>query len=506
LTLQSFKINLQLPGQAEWEIPEEINKMSCNCKEHGDNIGKRKDYQYAVKVVVGNIPENTQGAPLPWGSYYTKVNIHNYSRCDCVTFKWKVAIGNPGLRVGPISGFSERKLCADEALEITNRDIIKQLKQGDALPSHFEGWVVMESPEELDVVAVYATAKSDKDGVNTFHTERVQPRCMVPCDDLFGDLATGAAMWEVQHPGQSTYSWAILTPRNDAWIAPPVSAVWVSPSGDENKDDSSGEFIYRLRFKLCSGFSDPVINFALAADDKAQVKLNGQNVSGSGTPNYVSMTNYSISNGFKIGDNELTVIVNNAGGPTGLLINGTILVKGGQCPGEGFGRWPCPEICYKAHVKKLWPWVTGQDGWLGEVCNGQTAGTVGQRRRLEAFTAHLTGTVAPGTRIVYAGNVEHDGWTHHWLDSDWTKEGDVCGTTGSGKRMEAIEVRFIVAPPCCSVTYRVHMRHKPLSDLFNGNQGDGYWSDWMRDGAEAGTTGQNRRIEAIEMKVECITR
>jgi hypothetical protein len=313
-------------------------------------------------------------------------------------------------------------------------------------------------------------------------------------------------MWEVQRPGQSAFNWAVLTPRNDAWIAPPATAVWVSPSGDGNRDEPAGEYVCRLRFKLCSGFSDPVIKFALAADDKAQVKLNGQLITGSGTPNYVSMTSYTITNGFKIGENELTIVVNNTGGPTGLLVNGTILVKGGQCPGEGFGRWPCPDICYKAHVKKLWPWVTGQDGWLEEVCNGQTAGTVGEHRRLEAYTAHLTGTVAPGTRIEYCGHIEDDGWTHHWDDHAWTQEGNVCGTTGSGKRMEAIAVRFVVAPPCCSVTYRVHMRHKPILDLFNQDRANGGWSGWLSDGDVAGTTGENRRIEAIEMKVECIAK
>ena len=37
-----------------------------------------------------------------------------------------------------------------------------------------------------------------------------------------------------------------------------------------------------------------------------------------------------------------------------------------------------------------------------------------------------------------------------------------------------------------------------------GNSESGGNSAWMSDGAVAGTTGQNRRIEAIWMDVDCV--
>lgn len=38
-------------------------------------------------------------------------------------------------------------------------------------------------------------------------------------------------------------------------------------------------------------------------------------------------------------------------------------------------------VCYEAHVAGL--------GWLGEVCDGQVAGTTGQARQLEALRVRI---------------------------------------------------------------------------------------------------------------------
>ena len=406
-------MNVCMPSSARPEQYDERKQkiMSCSCNDHGGTTSGRRDYQYAVKVVVGSIPKTDPEFPLPAGNYFTKVNVHNSSRCDCVTFKWKVAVGHPGLGVGPISGFSEATLCADEALEIVNRDMFSKLEEvfRDALPAHFEGWVVIETPEELDVVAVYASSGIDHDQVSALHTERVQPRCMIACEDLYGDISTGTAMWEVQRPGESEFNWAFLSRPHAAWVTTP-DAVWVTPSENGFQvREPQGNYTYRLPFKLCSGFSDASIRFALAADNRPAVFLNGQAVNPtSGTPNttltnFTSLTDYVITTGFQSGSNELTIVVYNEGGPTGLLVHGSLEVKGGQCPGEEFPRWPCPDISYQVHVRKLFPWVTGADGWLSWTSNGDMAGTIGQHRRIEAYRAVLAGTVAPGTQIEYCG-------------------------------------------------------------------------------------------------------
>jgi Clostridial hydrophobic W len=467
--------------------------MSCGCGCDSHEAGSvQKDYQYAVKIVAGKLDPKTDAEnPLPHGSYFTKVNIHNFSRCDCTTFRWKVALGNPGLRVGPISGFFDATLCADEALEIANRDIFRALEKSGIKPgTHVEGWVVIETPAELDVVAVYGTAAKASGEINAFHTERVQPRCLTVCEDYFADISTGVAPWEFRGPGTlptSPYTLTTLSLPHPAWGAAPAGSVWVVPNTMQNVP---GDFTYRLQFRLCTGFSTPSLNLTLLADDVAKVFLNGVSVPLTGIGGMSAPSTAVATTGFQAGLNELTIVVKNAIGPTGLVLSGSIEAANGLCAGDTAPRLPCPEICYEVYTRHF----AGQSGggwWSSSSCNGDEAGTTGQHRRMEAFRAHLTGPVIPGTAIEYQGHVQGSGWTA------WTPEGADCGTVGQHLRMEAIRVRFVVAPVCCSVSYQVHMKQGILT-------GGGGWGPWEHDGAQAGTTGQNRRIEAVKMRVDCI--
>ena len=73
----------------------------------------------------------------------------------------------------------------------------------------------------------------------------------------------------------------------------------------------------------------------------------------------------------------------------------------------------------------------------------------------------------------------------HVADHGWMKkvaDGEVAGTTGENRRMESILVRVSgeFVPDGMYVTYQVFAR------------GLG-WMDWVSDGAEAGTTGQDPR-------------
>lgn len=75
----------------------------------------------------------------------------------------------------------------------------------------------------------------------------------------------------------------------------------------------------------------------------------------------------------------------------------------------------------------------------------------------------------------------------HLQDKDWTgwqNAGEIAGTTGEERRLEAI---ILQGENGLDLQYRVHMQ----------NLG---WSDWVTNGQIAGTTGQSRRIEAIEIK------
>jgi len=119
--------------------------------------------------------------------------------------------------------------------------------------------------------------------------------------------------------------------------------------------------------------------------------------------------------------------------------------------------YPESAISASAHIQNL--------GWQdGE----QTIGTVGQSLRLEAVKIDLQG-------VEYRAHVQDIGWL------DWVASGEVAGTTGESRRMEAIQ---IVGP----VQYRAHVQ-------------DIGWMDWVNSGETAGTTGQSKRLEAIEIKM-----
>ncbi|MEM8961501.1 MAG: hypothetical protein AAGD38_08495 [Acidobacteriota bacterium] len=133
---------------------------------------------------------------------------------------------------------------------------------------------------------------------------------------------------------------------------------------------------------------------------------------------------------------------------------------------------PDVQVTYRAHVKSL--------GWLGWQFDGETAGTTGQARRMEAAQIRL---LNPGDmRICYRAHVAFDGWLGEVCD------GATAGTTGLARRMEAIQINLVHAPPGCEVEYRAHVA------------GDG-WLDWVRNGATAGTIGESRRMEALEVKL-----
>lgn len=137
--------------------------------------------------------------------------------------------------------------------------------------------------------------------------------------------------------------------------------------------------------------------------------------------------------------------------------------------------------------------VQGQTyGWTqGWVSDGSLAGTVGQAKRLEAIKLKLTNAPA-GASIIY----EVQGQTYGWSQGS-KADGDQAGTVGQAKRLEAIKIT-LKGMPGYEVDYKV--------------QGQTYgWSQgWVKttngtaiaDAALAGTVGQAKRLEAIEISIK----
>ena len=133
-------------------------------------------FEYAVKFICGVAGANASSSRIVApGQYFTAINVHNPSFIQPVRFQWKIAIAPPGVRGGPISGFFEAVLKPDQALEIDCPDIFERSPVRTPL---LKGFVVLVTPLELDVVAVYTAEPKPGAGVQTLETERVPARVM----------------------------------------------------------------------------------------------------------------------------------------------------------------------------------------------------------------------------------------------------------------------------------------------------------------------------------------
>jgi hypothetical protein len=181
-------------------------------------------FEYAVKFVCGT-PETRAVAP---GVYFTAINVHNPG-ADSVTWRKKVASTLPREQPGPISLFSANTLTPDQALEIDCSDIFRHAR----LIRFAKGFVVIQSPDPLDVVAVYTAAGSTRQ-VETLALERVPARRLggAGCPDLVVDSIL-PPVWDA--PNHRSVITAMIRNVGSAWAAASLARV-VDPS----TTDSSG--------------------------------------------------------------------------------------------------------------------------------------------------------------------------------------------------------------------------------------------------------------------------
>ena len=86
-------------------------------------------------------------------------------------------------------------------------------------------------------------------------------------------------------------------------------------------------------------------------------------------------------------------------------------------------------IAYSAHVQDI--------GWQSEVSDGSLAGTTGKGKRIEAVKIRLTGTLSQYFDVWYRAHSEEYGWL------GWTKNGEPAGTSKLGYRLEAVQIRIL---------------------------------------------------------------
>ena len=132
--------------------------------------------------------------------------------------------------------------------------------------------------------------------------------------------------------------------------------------------------------------------------------------------------------------------------------------------------------------------VHGQDyGWEKDwKKDGQTSGTEGQCKRLEAIQIKLPDDVS-GSSIEYRTHIQDIGW-----EKNWSKDGAKSGTEGQCKRLEAIQIKL---------TGEVEKNYDVYYSVHAENFG---WLGWAKNGEEAGTAGYGYRLEAI--KIQLVTK
>lgn len=143
-------------------------------------------------------------------------------------------------------------------------------------------------------------------------------------------------------------------------------------------------------------------------------------------------------------------------------------------------------ISFRAHVQG-----NGWTDWNNQ--NYGSVGTVGQSKRLEAIQLKLTGDLEQKYDVYYRVHCQ----TYGWLD--WAKNGEMAGTSGYAKRIESIQIQLVpkggAAP---GATTRPSRELKGVSyDVYVEGKG---WVN-AENGAEAGTTGEGKRMEALRMYV-----
>lgn len=76
--------------------------------------------------------------------------------------------------------------------------------------------------------------------------------------------------------------------------------------------------------------------------------------------------------------------------------------------------------------------------------------------------------------------------TYGW--QDFKKAGELAGTAGQSKRLEGIELKLGDSTYSGGIRYRTHVQTYG-------------WQDWVSDGAMSGTSGQAKRLEAIQIEL-----
>ncbi len=147
-------------------------------------------------------------------------------------------------------------------------------------------------------------------------------------------------------------------------------------------------------------------------------------------------------------------------------------------------------IEYQAHSQTF--------GWMDWVKDGELAGTEGLAKRLEAVRIRLTGEIAEKYDVYYKVHSSKFG------DLGWAKNGQAAGSEGYARSIEAITIRLVKkgsadAPAQDTASFKSTTN---LGNVTYSSHVQSYgWMNPVADGQRSGTTGKSKRMEAFKVNV-----
>ncbi len=138
----------------------------------------------------------------------------------------------------------------------------------------------------------------------------------------------------------------------------------------------------------------------------------------------------------------------------------------------------------RAHVRNI--------GWQDWMDN--SGGTTGRALNIEALQLQLSDSLSSQYDLWYRVHVQDIGWL------DWAKNGEVAGTTGMAKHVEAVQVimqkKGASAPgPTDSPSVGL------VSIYYSSVSGSSSWGQTVQNGATSGTMGQDLPLHAIRVQL-----
>ena len=131
-------------------------------------------------------------------------------------------------------------------------------------------------------------------------------------------------------------------------------------------------------------------------------------------------------------------------------------------------------VSYKTRVQ--------DEGWQDWKKDGELSGTAGQSKQVEAIAIELRNSLIHGD-IKYRTYTQNGGW------QDWKSNGEISGSDDETTKIEAIAIELTdELSKSYDVYYRTHCQ-------------DYGWLGWAKNGEKAGSEGYSKRMEAIEIRL-----